>query len=190
MDYITLILLSVGLAMDCFAVSVAKSAVVGKIQWSWVLFMAFMFGLFQGGMPLIGYLIGNEFIDYINSFDHWIAFAMLTAIGIKMIIEDIKPSKENTSGNYSYEFGSIVLLSFATSIDALASGLVFLSYPDSLVEGIIIIAIGSFLLSLIGSLLGTWLGKTIKFKFGVLGGIILIAIGVKIVLEHCCATCC
>ncbi len=173
--------------MDCFAVSVAKSAIVGRLQWGWVLFMAFMFGLFQGGMPLIGYLIGNGFIDYINTFDHWIAFAMLVAIGVKMIIEDIKPEKEKSSNSYSYGFGSVVLLSFATSIDALASGLVFLSYPDSLVEGIIIIAIGSFLLSLIGSFLGTWLGKTIKFKFGVLGGVILIAIGVKIVIEHCCA---
>lgn len=190
MDYITLILLSLGLAMDCFAVSVAKSAIVGKLQWGWVLFMAFMFGLFQGGMPLIGYLIGNGFIDYINSFDHWIAFAMLVAIGIKMIVEDFKGDDTNSNDNGSYGFISVLLLSFATSIDALASGLVFLTAPDSLIKGIIIIAIGSFVLSLLGSLIGAWLGKTIKFKFGILGGVILIAIGVKIVIEHCCATGC
>lgn len=188
MDYITLILLSIGLAMDCFAVSVAKSAIIGKVQWGWVLFMAFMFGLFQGGMPLIGYFVGNSFITYISAFDHWIAFAMLAAIGIKMIVEDFKGDGCNSSDNGSFSFISVLLLSFATSIDALASGLVFLTAPESLWQGIIIIAIGSFVLSLLGSLTGAWLGKTLKFKFGLLGGIILITIGIKIVIEHCCAT--
>lgn len=187
MDYITLILLSVGLAMDCFAVSLAKAGCVGRVNWGGFLFMAFMFGLFQGLMPLIGYFIGNEFIDYIRDYDHWIAFAILAFIGGKMIWEDLF-SKEDESCEVRnpYSVGTVILLSIATSIDALATGLVFLTAPESLWRGIIIIGVGSFLISLIGSFTGAYAGQKLHFKFGVLGGVILIAIGVKIVIEHCC----
>lgn len=187
MDYITLILLSVGLAMDCFAVSLAKAGCVGRVKVGGFLFMAIMFGLFQGLMPLIGYFIGNEFIDYIRDYDHWIAFAILAFIGGKMIWEDLF-SKEDESCEVRnpYSVGTVMLLSIATSIDALATGLVFLTAPESLWRGIIIIGVGSFLISLIGSFTGAYAGQKLHFKFGVLGGVILIAIGVKIVIEHCC----
>ena len=187
MDILTLILLSIGLAMDCFAVSLAKAGCIGKVRWGGFLFMAFMFGLFQGLMPLIGYLIGNEFIEYIKDYDHWISLVILTIIGGKMIWEDIfeKMEADKCDAN-PYGFGTVILLSIATSIDALATGLIFLTEPESLIRGIIIIAAGSFIISLIGSFAGAYAGGKLHFKFGVLGGVILIGIGVKIVIEHCC----
>jgi len=187
MDILTLILLSIGLAMDCFAVSLAKAGCIGKVNWGGFLFMALMFGLFQGLMPLIGYYIGNEFIEYIQDYDHWISLAILAFIGGKMIWEDLFSKEEEQCEIHNpYSFGTVVLLSIATSIDALATGLVFLTAPEALWRGIIIIGIGSFLISLLGSFIGAYAGGKLHFKFGVLGGVILIGIGVKIVIEHCC----
>jgi len=174
--------------MDCFAVSLAKAGCIGKVNWGGFLFMALMFGFFQGLMPLIGYFIGNEFIQYIQNYDHWISLIILTLIGGKMIWEDIFSKEDDKCDIVNpYSIGTVVLLSIATSIDALATGLVFLTAPESLWQGIIIIGIGSFLISLIGSITGAFAGKKLHFKFGVLGGVILIGIGVKIVIEHCCA---
>lgn len=189
MDIFTLILLSIGLAMDCFAVSLAKGGCSKNLYWPGLLFMAVMFGLFQGLMPLIGYLIGNKFVDVIKDYDHWIAFGILAIIGGKMIWEDIfekDDDKEEKEESNIYSIGTVLLLSVATSIDALATGLVFITAPESLLKGLVIIALGSFILSVIGSLSGYYFGKNIKFKFNALGGIILIGIGVKIVVEHCC----
>ena len=184
MDIYTIILLSVGLAMDCFAVSVAKASANAKPLWGGIFFMAVMFGLFQGGMPLIGYCVGYEFIDAIKDYDHWIAMIILTLIGGKMILDNLRGKEEDVEESKSpYRVATVLLLSVATSIDALATGLVFLGYPESLVKGVTIIGLGSFIFSIIGSLLGTYLGSKFKFRYGLFGGIILIAIGIKIVVE-------
>ena len=193
MDIFTLILLSISLAMDCFAVSVARAAISKKLVWGGILFTAFMFGLFQGGMPLLGFYIGFEFIDQIREYDHWIALAILTMIGGKMIYDDLKhdfhpgdSDYDDVDSNNPYSIPVVLLLSVATSIDALATGFVFLSYPESIFDGVIIICIGSFVMSILGSLLGHYIGKSINFKFNLIAGVILILIGVKIVVEHCC----
>lgn len=184
MDILTIIFLSIGLAMDCFAVSVAKAGTNAKPFWGGIFFMAVMFGLFQGGMPLIGYYVGYEFIDAIKDYDHWIALIILTLIGGKMILDDLRGKEEGSEvSNSPYGVVTVLLLSVATSIDALASGLVFLGYPKSLFRGVAIIGVGSFIFSMVGSLLGTYLGSKFKFRYGLFGGIILIAIGIKIVVE-------
>ena len=184
MDIFTIILLSIGLAMDCFAVSVAKASANAKPLWGGIFFMAVMFGLFQGGMPLIGYCVGYEFIDAIKDYDHWIAMIILTLIGGKMILDDLRGKEEGAEKSKSpYRVATVLFLSVATSIDALATGLVFLGYPESLVKGVTIIGLGSFIFSIIGSLLGNYLGSKFKFRYGLFGGIILIAIGIKIVVE-------
>lgn len=189
MDLITIILLAIGLAMDCFAVSIANGATLDRFHFGKFFSMAFLFGLFQGVMPLIGYLLGYKFIDYISAYDHWISLIILSFIGIKMIKEDIWPDKddngEEKKGN-NYAPVRLLILSIATSIDALATGLIFLSEPDSIWIGVGVIALVSFLFSFGGSCLGLFFGKKIKMKFGIVGGIILIAIGVKILVEHTC----
>lgn len=170
--------------MDCFVVSIANGGSITKINWGGFLYMALMFGLFQALMPLFGFWAGDQFIEQIESFDHWLALIILTLIGGKMIYEDLKPSDGTEEKPQGYGFVKVLMLSIATSIDAMATGLVFLSSPDVIVKGVVIIGIGSFVLSLAGSLLGFYVGKKINFKFNLLGGAMLIGIGIKILLEH------
>lgn len=175
--------------MDCFLVSIAKSAQNAKPNWVGIFFMAVMFGFFQGVMPLVGYSVGYEFIDLISSSLHWIAFVIFASIGGKMIYQDLSEARGNReSKDIQDDYGlmSVFLLSVATSIDALASGLAFLTYPKILLKGVVFISIGSFLFSILGSMIGLFTGRKFNFKFNLIGGIILILIGVKIVAEHYC----
>lgn len=188
-----MILMAIGLAMDCFAVSIVKSSSLGRVSLPNFFAMALSFGIFQGLMPLIGFAAGFGFADSIAVYDHWIAFGILTAIGLKMILDDVKGNEyePEESGNgtedsrgKSYTIGMVLLLSVATSIDALATGLVFISTPEWICRAVFIIALVSFVMSFAGSFIGAYFGKKIKFRFNILGGIILIAIGVKILVEH------
>lgn len=186
MDWITLWLLSFALAMDCFVVSITQSGGLTQTDYKhWVL-MALSFGFFQGAMPLIGYSLMQLCADLIAAYDHWIALALLSFIGIKMIVEDLQTHEQNESSKAGYGWWTIVVLSFATSIDALATGIVFIGNEAWLWKGVACIALVSFLCSLAGSLLGYSIAKRLRFKFNLLGGIILIGIGIKIVVEHCC----
>ena len=190
MDYTTVILMAFGLAMDCFAVSMAKSTSLGRVSLPNFFAMALSFGIFQGLMPLIGFAAGISFADAIAAYDHWIAFGILAAIGIKMIADDVRQRRncdedkpacgQEPECNKSYGIGIVLLLSVATSIDALATGLVFIT----IFRAVLIIGLVSFAMSLTGSLLGSYFGKKIKFRFNILGGIVLIAIGIKILVEH------
>ena len=156
--------------------------------------MALSFGIFQGLMPLIGFTAGISFADAIAAYDHWIAFGILAAIGIKMIADDLRQRRncdedkpacgQEPECNKSYGIGIVLLLSVATSIDALATGLVFITTPEWISRAVLIIGLVSFAMSLTGSLLGSYFGKKIKFRFNILGGIVLIAIGIKILVEH------
>ena len=185
MDFLTIVFLSVALAMDCFAVSVVRGNDLNCWRLVPLLPMALSFGFFQGVMPLIGYASGYLFYDAIEKYDHWIALALLSFIGIRMIVEDLKDEDGvEVSCESDYTMKRILLLSVATSIDALATGLLFLPCPERLASGISMIVFASFGMSLLGCFLGFELGKRLKFKFGCLGGVILILIGVKIVLEH------
>lgn len=184
MSILTIILFAIGLAMDCFAVSVCKgmAAAVNRPKWGRPILMAILFGLFQGGMPLIGYFAGTIFADFFHRFAPWIALALLSFIGGKMIIESLKP---DTCDSHSADFALPLLLSLAvaTSIDALATGVIFIPYPERLWIGVGIIALVSFLFAMAGYLIGLFAGTKFKFNVGLLGGIILVLIGIKICLE-------
>lgn len=200
MDILSIIIIAIGLAMDCFAVSITKGVCVKKFFLSYSLKMAIMFGLFQGIMPLIGYFAGISFAESISRFDHWIAFGLLLFIGGKMFIESIKieDTKEQTSdcdcvnGNAQhsaivaaqFSWKIIFALAIATSIDALATGLIFVPFPDLIWLSVSIIGIVSFLFSLVGMLIGVTFGKRFKVNVNMIGGIILVAIGTKILIEH------
>ena len=189
MNLLTVLLLAVALAMDCFAVSISQSACVKQpVVGRWV-GMALLFGLFQGVMPLIGFFIMRFFADFITTYDHWFAFVVLGFLGARMIKEDLVTSdKEECPAvcpKHLYGIGRLLILSVATSIDALATGVVFVPYPDWIARSVLIIGVVSFVASLIGTSFGYKLGKRFQFKWGVIGGTILILIGTKILIEHC-----
>lgn len=184
MSILTIILIAIGLAMDCFAVSVCKgmASSAKRPRWGKPILMAALFGLFQGGMPLIGYFSGSIFANFFERFAPWIALALLAFLGGKMIYESLKP---DSCDSHSADFALPLLLSLAvaTSIDALATGVIFIPYPERLWIGISIIALMSFIFSIAGYLLGLFTGKKLKFNVELLGGIILVLIGIKICLE-------
>ena len=191
MNLLTVLLLAVALAMDCFAVSISQATCVKQPMWGKWTVMALLFGLFQGVMPLIGFFVMRLFADFITTYDHWFAFVVLGFLGARMIKEDLTADDDEEAAcqevcpKHPYQLGRLLILSVATSIDALATGVVFVPEPNWLVVGVIGIGMVSFLASLVGSVIGNKLGNRLNFKWGVIGGVILIAIGTKILIEHC-----
>lgn len=185
MDILSIIIIGIGLAMDCFAVSISKGIVANKSHFWFALRMGILFGLFQGIMPLIGYFAGSTFANQIKIVDHWVAFGLLVAIGGKMVLEGWKTKEvvENTS-SHPFTWMSIITLAFATSIDALATGVIFVSYPDYIWEAVGIIGIISFLFSMTGTYIGVHFGNKFTIKVELIGGLILIGIGTKMLIEH------
>lgn len=185
MDLLSIILIAIGLAMDCFAVSIAQGLdtnVRDKKQHPKILLMAMLFGGFQGAMPLIGYFAGNLFADFFRRYAPWIALVLLVFIGGKMVIESFhKKDEEGHKANWN--IGFLLMMAVATSIDALATGVIFIPVPDSLWLGISLIAFVSFFFSLLGCVIGSIFGTRFKLNVGLIGGLILIAIGVKIWVE-------
>lgn len=176
-------LIAFGLSMDCFAVSIAES-VCCQFDWKKLLRMALFFGLFQGIMPLITWTIGINFAKQIDVIDHWLAFIILAFLGGKMIYESFqKKELQCVSSSYN-SIKVLVQLSIATSIDALATGLIFVPLGTQVFGVVAIIFTVSFLMTLLGGTIGYWFGKKFKFNVELLGGIILIGIGVKMLLEH------
>ena len=186
MGIIEIILLGIGLSMDAFAVSVCKGLSVSKLQIKHALTVGIYFGGFQALMPLIGYLLGTRFQSLIASVDHWIAFALLVLIGANMVREAI--GEEGEEKNDSFSFCTMLLLAVATSIDALAVGVSFGTMGDkmtiSIVLAVCIIGLTTFIISLGGVFIGNGFGIRYKKRSEIAGGIILIMIGLKIVLEH------
>lgn len=190
MDLLSIILLAIGLAMDCFAVSIAQGMQGTRPRP--VIQMAVLFGLFQGGMPLIAYFVGGIFADFFTRWSHWIALILLLFIGGKMLIEAMAESRElraesqepeKSSPKTALTLGTMLILAVATSIDALSIGVLFIPVPEILWLAIALIAATSTLFSLIGFWLGKTLGRHLPFNANILGGCILIAIGVKIFVE-------
>lgn len=184
-------LLAIGLAMDCFAVSVASGIILKRVQWKSMLTMAFTFGLFQAMMPLLGWFAASTFSHLIENVDHWIAFTILVFLGGRMIIESFKD--EDCRQEFNPSSPKVVLtMAIATSIDALAVGVsfAFLGVRDCLdiLSPVSIIGFVSFALSIIGLLFGIkcGCGCARKLKAELWGGIILIVIGIKILIEHLC----
>ena len=181
--------------MDAFAVSICKGIGMPRLKKFQLIVIAFFFGGFQMLMPLVGYLLGKQFVDYIASFDHWIAFGLLAFIGIKMVIEAIKGDDEDecgcNCGSGKLDIKELFLLAIATSIDALAVGITFSLYPDiNIVSSIAIIGAVTFVICAVGVLIGhicARIGASLgnKFKLGaeLTGGIVLVLIGVKLLIE-------
>lgn len=185
MDIFLIIIIGIGLAMDCFAVSISKGICVQKFQFGNIFKMAFLFGLFQSLMPLIGYFAGKTFIHEMISYDHWVAFGLLGLIGGKMLIEGLKPIDPNCDITPNpFKWKTLITLAFATSIDALATGIVFVPFPTLIYLAVLIIGGISFMFTLIGFGIGIHFGKRFHFNVEIIGGIILIGIGLKILLEH------
>lgn len=179
----TIILIAFGLAMDSFSVSIASglsNSQAGMLRKA--LTVAFFFGLFQGLMPVVGWLAGISIIDFISGFDHWIAFGLLVLIGSRMIYESIEAESRRLVNSSS--IGVLLMQSVATSIDALAVGLSLALIDTLIVEPAILIGMTTFLLSFVGVYLGGKLGAFFGKRIEILGGLMLIAIGASIVIEH------
>jgi putative Mn2+ efflux pump MntP len=180
-DIVTILLIAMGLAMDAFAVSMAHGMTIQNRRVATGLIMAVSFGAFQAFMPVLGWLAGLSFIELISGFDHWVAFGLLAFIGGKMIYS-ARGAKEEKEAKLTVPV--LLILSVATSIDALAVGLSFSLLRLSITIPVIAIGVVAFLLSFAGFNFGNKLGKFFKRKVQVIGGIVLIAIGIKILLEH------
>lgn len=185
MGMLELILIAVGLSMDAFAVSVCKGLSAGKLQWRHYLIVGVWFGGFQALMPTLGYFLGSTFEKYITSFDHWIAFVLLAVIGGNMLREGLSKDEDEEQGDASFSFRTMFLLAVATSIDALAVGITFALLPDVHIAAAVGIIGGiTFVLSAAGLKVGNIFGLKYKSKAEIVGGVILILMGIKILLEH------
>lgn len=185
MSFLELFLIAVGLSADAFSVSVCKGLNMRKLNLKHAYVIALFFGVFQAVMPLLGYLLGTGFSEYIEKYDHWIAFVLLAFIGGKMALEAIREkdgkAEEKTD---TLSIGELTVLAVATSIDALAVGITFAFLKVNILPSVLLIGVTTFALSLGGVLLGNRFGAKYKSKAEIAGGVILILIGLKILLEH------
>lgn len=195
MSALSILLTSFALSMDAFAVSITKGMTLKNINKKLAFKIAFFFGLFQGGMPLIGWALGIGFEKYIKAFDHWIALILLAFLGGKMIYESIKGDDEDevaididenpiATQEIDIELKELLVLSVATSIDALAVGVSFAFLRIPIIPVVSSIAIVTFLVCFIGVLIGKQIGPILKNYAEIIGGIILIFIGISIFNEH------
>lgn len=182
MSLIELFLIAVGLAMDAFAVSICKGLALTKIRWQDTVIIALWFGSFQALMPVVGFFFGIGFQEKIVSIDHWIAFLLLVFIGVNMIREAM--DKDADRVNADLGFKTMFLLAVATSIDALAVGVTFAFLQTRILPAVITIGVVTFIISVIGVKIGGVFGTRYKAKAEIFGGIILILLGCKILLEH------
>ena len=179
-----LLLISLGLAMDAFSVSVCKGLSMKKLNLKGGVITALFFGVFQALMPMIGYFLGSRFADFISSFSHWVSFVLLAVIGGKMMIEAVRGGDEEESGKeYSLDIKELFLLAVATSIDALAVGIVFAAEKTPVFSSVTVIGVVTFLLSLIGVYVGHRFGSKYEKKAELAGGAVLVLIGAKLLLE-------
>ena len=183
MDYPIIILTAIGLAMDCLAVSISCGITMHDFNHRDALIMAIFFGAFQGGMALLGWLGGTGFADQIESIDHWAAFGLLSIIGGKMIREGLEQKSESETFNIR-RFRVLITLSIATSIDALAIGITYAFLQTPILIPVLFIGIMSFMFAIFGSMLGKKLGQYFGNRMEIIGGIILIGLGIKILIEH------
>jgi putative Mn2+ efflux pump MntP len=180
---IEIILISAGLAMDAFGVSIGKGLTMPVGENGRKVTLAFLFGLFQFLMPLIGWLIGRQFIDVIADWDHWIIFGLLGYLGIAMIREGLSDDDEDDDKTFLGVW-EMMVLSVATSLDAMAVGLTFAFLPINVLEASATIGVITFGISLVGIYLGKFMGRFVGKYADVLGGGVLILIGTKILLQH------
>lgn len=186
MSFFEVLMIGVGLSMDAFAASVCKGLCMRRATLKNVLIIGVFFGGFQALMPLLGYFLGKQFEEYIVSVDHWVAFALLAFIGGKMIVDVIKDdgSESCDAKETNLKLREVLILALATSIDALAVGISFAFLKVDIGSAVLTIGVTTLLLSSIGVVIGNKFGARYKNKATLAGGIILILIGTKILLEH------
>jgi len=183
MDYITLLGIAVGLSFDTFAVSLSCGVVKSRIIFRDAMRIAFTMALFQGGLPVIGYFLGTTVSRYVSAFDHWVAFGLLLILGIGMIIGGLK--KEDEKREYDFKKLSVLItMAAGTSIDAFAVGVSFAFLSINIWTAGIVFGIVTFLASMTAIRIGKSAGSHLGSKVEIVGGIILAAIGIKILLEH------
>ena len=184
MGFIELFLTGVGLSMDAFAVAVCKGLAMPRMSWKGAGVVGLYFGGFQGAMPFIGYLLGTRFRDAITAYDHWIAFILLTIIGVNMIKESFAREDVCEETAAALDVKTMFVLAIATSIDALAIGITFAFLDVQIGQAALLIGLTTFVISAAGVKMGNIFGIKYKTKAELAGGIILIVLGVKILLEH------
>ena len=182
MGFIELFLIGVGLSMDAFAVSICKGLSVRKLRPKHAITVGLWFGGFQALMPAVGYLLGVNFKKYITAIDHWIAFVLLALIGFNMIREALKNDDEGADPSFTAK--SMSLLAVATSIDALAIGITFAFLDVNIVAAVLFIGVCTFVISAAGVKIGSAFGTRFKSKAEIAGGVILIILGLRILVEH------
>lgn len=184
MGFAELFFVGAGLSMDAFAVAVCKGLCMPRMRWGQALVIALFFGGFQALMPLVGWLIGSLFAASIVAVDHWIAFGLLAFIGAKMLWDAFHEDDEDPVCKTRIDFRELTLLAVATSIDALAVGVTFAFLGVNILVAIAIIGLTTFVLSLLGVLAGHLFGAQFERPATIVGGIVLILIGCKILVEH------
>lgn len=182
MGVVEILLISLGLAMDAFAVSICKGLSMKKLDWKKAIIIATYFGAFQGLMPILGFFFGSTFGDFVVQVDHWIVFFLLVFIGGNMIKEAFDDELEKCNDNV--DFKTMIVLAIATSIDALAVGITFAILETNIWVSAILIAVITFFISLLGVKIGNKFGNKYQNKAEFAGGLILILLGTKILLEH------
>jgi len=187
MDLLTLLTLAVGLSMDAFAVSICKGLAMREKVLGKGVIIGLWFGGFQALMPIIGFFLGTQFKDQITSIDHWIAFILLSFIGGKMILEAVKEWNEEDIvevKDQPLDHRNMLVLAVATSIDALAVGITFAFLDTPILEAITIIGITTMVISIVGVVIGNYFGGKYKHKAELVGGIILVLLGIRILIQH------
>ena len=186
MNIIELFLIAVGLSMDAFAVSVCKGLAMKRCTWGKAGIVGLYFGAFQALMPLIGFFLGVQFKDVITSVDHWIAFILLAFIGGKMLWEAFTEDEDGGDGKDAekIDLGEYLILAIATSIDALAVGISFAALSVDIVPAVSLIGVTTFIFSVAGVAIGHTFGARYEKPATIVGGVVLILIGLKILLEH------
>lgn len=187
MSLFEIMLIALGLAMDAFAVSVANGVIIREVKISHAIRFGLYFGIFQFAMPLIGWLIGMTFVDYIAVIDHWVAFVLLSFIGVNMLMDALAKDKNPIELRHNSEimkWQNMTMMAIATSIDALAVGISFAVIYTDIIVSAVIIGVIAFIMSMLGVLLGKSLGRLFRRGAEIVGGLILIIIGTKILIEH------
>lgn len=188
MGIVELFMIGAGLSMDAFAVAICKGLGMNRINWRYTVVIALFFGGFQALMPLVGWALGTQFADLITPVDHWIAFALLAVIGGKMLYEALRGDDDEAADASAegerLDVKELVMLAVATSIDALAVGITFAFLGVNIVEACVLIGVTTFVLSFIGVAVGNQFGARFEKPATIVGGIVLILIGAKILLEH------
>ena len=184
MSFIEIFLIGIGLSADAFAVAICKGLNMKRINYNHAMIIALFFGGFQALMPLIGWVLGSQFRVYIESFDHWVAFALLALLGGKMIYEAVSDKEEEDNIGNPLALKTLTILAIATSIDALAVGITFAFLKVNIAVSVTFIGVITAGLSAIGVFIGHKFGEKYKSKAEFAGGLILVLIGLKILLEH------